>query len=162
MSGTRSLLGEQWQHGVKKCGKSHTEKAHIFYHPQSGSNRRPLDHQPSLNLSNTLIIAPIRHRHYHKFREYFCICTAIFNNGLPDISANYQIIQSGSPADYQTFWSYLYPCFGDVIGRWHNKWLSSIVLWLNLSPHMYAYSMTEAISRSVVFLLFWLSVADYN
>jgi len=46
---------------------------------------------------------------YYKIQEYFHVCKSVFNNGLPDISADYQIIQPSSPADYQNFWSYFYP-----------------------------------------------------
>ena len=46
---------------------------------------------------------------YHKIQEYFHICKLIFDNGLPDISEDYKIIQPVSSADYKYFLSCFYP-----------------------------------------------------
>ena len=43
---------------------------------------------------------------YHKSREYFHIRKSIFDTELQDISADYDIIQTDSPADYHKLWSH--------------------------------------------------------
>ena len=47
---------------------------------------------------------------YHKIWECFHICKSIFNNGLPDISVDYQIIQPGRTRTkriYSLTWCYI-------------------------------------------------------
>jgi len=96
VSGTHSLLGEQWQRGVKQLAKNRTEKAHIFLPSPKGLqpaiSRSPAAVITRLRLSNVLTIAPIRH-HYWYCREVLSGGGGMSEIGLHNIYMSFSTLR---------------------------------------------------------------------